>query len=798
MGPDSSAGSAKPRRPWLGTVADFALVILGGLCALVAFGSAYGGLQYLLVGLVGLVVGSAVVFLGMRYRQPLVLVAAEVIAAYALVGSVLVIRAGGTSGGIPGPGNLATMATMTFSGWNGLLSTAPVVGDTGNLLVVPFLCATAAAAVTMGLARRVRTAWVAAIPLVVLLAVGILFGTAATPPRFESGGMLALVVLAWLAYRSRAQRVQGIGTASTTGPWRAAAILVVAAAVGLLIAPSVPGSSASVRYVLRDHVSLPFNALDYPSPLSAYRLYVLPKDKGGLKTTQLLKVDGAPAGSLLRLSTMDDYNGVVLNVAGGAQGSTASGNFATVGSPISPTTCYPEAPCRTATVSITDLHYTDVWLPDVGVVRNVEFAGTTADAQRGDFRYNTATDSAVLTSGLQPGDRYTMTVDVPTTTPDGRMQQAQPAQVSLPTSINVPGAVVKQSLALTTGATTGFAQAQDLQNKLRDQGAYSDGTTDQPDALSGHGSFRIQQFLGEPQPVGDAEQYATAMMLMARNLGLPARVVLGARLKPGSSVVTGSDITAWVEVKFQGTGWHPFFPTPKTDAPVRATPPPPSASSSNQAQNPNPPAPIDGSGSVSATARTKSIAHHAATPRVVQLLVEALKVLGAILLVLVIVLGPFVAIMWVKARRRKRRRTAARPCDRVSGGWQEVMDHAVDRGSALPPVATRNELAAVIGPSAVALAERADLSTFGPAETDDEAAAAFWTLVDDSLSEVDGTLSTWGRLKARINPRSLVAGRSSGAGSTIRQFIGQMTHQARRGTAVVVAKVRPGHQSGDA
>jgi hypothetical protein len=260
--------------------------------------------------------------------------------------------------------------------------------------------------------------------------------------------------------------------------------------------------------------------------------------------------------------------------------------------------------------------------------------------------------------------------------------------------------------------------------------------------------------------VGDAEQYATAMVLMARNLGLPARVVLGARLKSGSSVVTGTDVTAWVEVKFQGTGWHPFFPTPRTDAPVRATPPPPSASSSNQAQNPNPPAFIDGSGSVSANARTKSIAHHPAPPRLVQLLEEALQVLGTILLVLLFVLGPFVGIMWVKARRRKRRRTAGRPCDRVTCGWQEVMDHAVDCGSSLPPVAPRNELAAVIGPSAVALAERADFSTFGPAETDDEYAAAFWILVDDSLSEVDGTLG-------------------------------------RRGSAVVVAKIRPGPKSGD-
>lgn len=793
----TSATEGEPSRSWLSPASNFALVVLGGAFALVGFGSAYGGYGYLAVGVVGLVIATTVVAVGMRLRQPMVLIGAELLVTYLIVGSVLVIRSGGSGGSAPGPQNLTTLARVTVSGWNSLLSTAPVVGDTGNLLAIPFLCTMAAGAVSMGLAIRMKTAWLAVVPLVILLAVGVLFGTSATPSQLASGGLLALVILGWLAYRTRAQRVQGIGSASNRGPWRSAGLLGVACVLGVVVAPSLPGSSAHLRYVLRDHVDIPFNPLNYPSPLSAYRLYVLPKSQGGLKSTKLFKVSGAPSGSLLRIATLDDYNGVVMNVAGGAQGSTASGNFLTVGSPASPTGCDPAARCNSAAITVTDLHYSNVWLPDVGMVRTVKFDGSQAQAQRDAFRYDTSTDNAVLTSGLNVGDSYTMTVDVPTDLSTGQMAKAQPAQVSLPAPTNVPAAVHQQATALTSGATAGFPTADALRKKLATLGAYSDGTGSQPPSLPGHGSYRIQQFLSLPQPVGDAEQYATAMDLMAQNLGLPARVVLGAKLQPGTTLVTGGDITAWVEIKFAGVGWHPFFPTPPTDAKVRATPPPPSSSSSNQAQNPNPPAPNDGNGSVDTNAQTKSVHHPAPTSVAVQILEEVLKVLGVLALVALVFLGPFLAIVWAKARRRNRRRRAPRPSDRVTGGWQEFIDHALDRGEPIPPVATRSELAAVVGSSAVALAERADRGVFGPVEPDDEEAAAFWKLVDGSLSEMSQSMTKWNRLKLQINPRSLVAGRSSGIGNTVHRLAEEVGSVLRTKYEAIRTAARSRRESGE-
>ena len=101
-------------------------------------------------------------------------------------------------------------------------------------------------------------------------------------------------------------------------------------------------------------------------------------------------------------------------------------------------------------------------------------------------------------------------------------------------------------------------------------------------SLAGHGADRMEALFSGSVMVGDAEQYASAMALMARSLGYPARVVMGfaptvtRRSGGGTPVkVTGHDVTAWVEVPFQGVGWIPFLPTPtQTDVPQDQVPKP--------------------------------------------------------------------------------------------------------------------------------------------------------------------------------------------------------------------------------
>jgi transglutaminase-like putative cysteine protease len=64
---------------------------------------------------------------------------------------------------------------------------------------------------------------------------------------------------------------------------------------------------------------------------------------------------------------------------------------------------------------------------------------------------------------------------------------------------------------------------------------------------------------------GYCQHFAGAMALMARMLGVPARVAAGfvsGRFVNGEWQVTDRDAHTWVEVWFRGYGWLPFDPTP--------------------------------------------------------------------------------------------------------------------------------------------------------------------------------------------------------------------------------------------
>jgi len=77
-------------------------------------------------------------------------------------------------------------------------------------------------------------------------------------------------------------------------------------------------------------------------------------------------------------------------------------------------------------------------------------------------------------------------------------------------------------------------------------------------------------FLFEEQK-GYCSHFATSMAVMARHVGLPARVAVGylpGLIDPmtGAHIVRAGDAHAWVEVHFQRHGWVAFDPTPRPDA----------------------------------------------------------------------------------------------------------------------------------------------------------------------------------------------------------------------------------------
>ena len=83
------------------------------------------------------------------------------------------------------------------------------------------------------------------------------------------------------------------------------------------------------------------------------------------------------------------------------------------------------------------------------------------------------------------------------------------------------------------------------------------------------GKDPVDLFLFERQS-GYCAQFATAMAVMARDLGIPARVAVGYLpgrydAMSGTYTVRAGDAHAWVEVNFAAHSWVPFDPTPRPE-----------------------------------------------------------------------------------------------------------------------------------------------------------------------------------------------------------------------------------------
>ncbi|MFI6292477.1 DUF3488 and transglutaminase-like domain-containing protein [Nonomuraea sp. NPDC050790] len=110
----------------------------------------------------------------------------------------------------------------------------------------------------------------------------------------------------------------------------------------------------------------------------------------------------------------------------------------------------------------------------------------------------------------------------------------------------------------TKGADAPIKQAYRLQKYLRTS------ASNDPTAPPGH-SLKGLEFFLETTHRGTSEQFASTFALMARTLGLPTRVVVGFRpgqRSNGVHRVMSGDVVAWAEIKFEGLGWLPFYPTP--------------------------------------------------------------------------------------------------------------------------------------------------------------------------------------------------------------------------------------------
>ena len=178
----------------------------------------------------------------------------------------------------------------------------------------------------------------------------------------------------------------------------------------------------------------------------------------------------------------------------------------------------------------------------------------------------TANGGGMDGSGVRRGDSYQVLSEYPKHTPEGlgrdHSMSTSPRLTRIPP--NLKPAIGRLSQSITSGATSDFERAQRIVGYLSREREFDPNI---PGELTG--SVNIERFLSDGG-TGNAMDFATATVLLARASGLSSRLALGYRPGirdplSGGLVVRESDSHAWAEIFFVGHGWVPFDSTPPLD-----------------------------------------------------------------------------------------------------------------------------------------------------------------------------------------------------------------------------------------
>ncbi|WP_051479275.1 transglutaminase-like domain-containing protein [Arthrobacter sp. H5] len=748
------------------------LTVLLGLGVL-GFGPTFGGdARYLIVGFGGVLLGLGIAWLAARYRWGLWTTVGAVLGAYLVLGSALAAPVEAFLGFLPTLESLRVLIVGVVFSWKDILTVADPVGIARGMLVVPFLGSLLTAVVAGSLAWRLRSPYWVMLPVFALFITSIAFGTNRASLPEVRGILLIAVVTAWLAYRrdiARTDQTSSVSANSTvaddavtrSGRLRrlgvGGAVLAVATVLTLVVSPIVAGETD--RAVLRDVVEPPVDLFDYPSPLTSFRKYV----KDNAEET-LLTVDGLPEGQRVRLAAMDAYDGVVYNVD-----PQAAGNFARVGDAQQlGNTEVEDGEGTTATLSFTIGDYSGVWLPSGGELLGVELQGPRAQDLSRSLYYNDDSRTALSTIGVQPGDTYSVNVLFPDVPEDTQLAQYGFADLSLPRVVNDPPVIASKASEYVGSVSEPIERVRRLEQVLSAQGFFSNGKDGEAPSLPGHGAARMLALFDAEQMVGDDEQYAVSMALMARKLNIPARVVMGfypdweAIDNPDAPIeIKGADVHAWVEIAFDNAGWVPFDPTPPEDN--EPVPPQQQPRSTPKPQVLQPPPPPQEPAELPPDSAPEPQDAEERTRDFWDIWGSLIAAIALALIPLAVLLIPLLVIALLKSRRRKKRSRSGRPTQRVGGGWSEVMSLATDLGAETNGKSTRRESARGLGEafpasshSTTRLADRADACIFSAGEPTEQEVEEYWSTVHSSLDDMRGSVGFWKRQRARFSPRSLI------------------------------------------
>jgi transglutaminase-like putative cysteine protease len=279
---------------------------------------------------------------------------------------------------------------------------------------------------------------------------------------------------------------------------------------------------------------------------------------GDAEVLRYRTTDGA-APEYLRMYSLDRFDGETWTTAPPHAGKDARISD----KELPPDPAMGAVPSRTVTTTITinsQVHGLDV-LP-------LPYPPTKVDI-KGDWRVDSRSLTVFSSRDSAGGRSYTVTSVRPEPTYQELVTNAPPPEPIAARYLGVPDSLGDDIADLATDATAGAAtpyeKAVKLQEYFTEPGRFTY-SLDAPPLSRRGGALRHFLFTSR---TGYCEQFAASMALLARLVGIPARVGMGytagTQAADGSWVVQTKDAHAWPELYFAGVGWLRFEPTPGGD-----------------------------------------------------------------------------------------------------------------------------------------------------------------------------------------------------------------------------------------
>ena len=428
-------------------------------------------------------------------------------------------------------------------------------GFVAGVMVASWVMAT----LTDWAAMRLRLAFEPVLPAALIFGFAAVLGSGAAQVRctIVFGAAIAFwaVTQRWTSLRTSAV---WMGSDAKRGPatvvWSATAVCAIALAAGLVITPLLPGSQADEIYSFRK-TSSPTRSPVTPFVEIGQRLVEQ-------SSVPLFTVE-SESPQYWRVSGLEKYDGDGAVWTTSTSFIEAEGNLdSVIGSPGASETI-------TYTVTIDNLTVDGVgqiWAPTA-------YAASKVIESTVPLSWNS--DNATLTidgddtAAFGQGDSFTLESVVPIFDPNElrTANESVPGDIAetyldLPSDLNPR--VFTEAAIITEGASTNYDRALALQDHFR--------AFDYSISLSQRTGDPIDQFLDER--VGFCQQFAGTYALMARSLGIPARVAIGYTWgdavggQENTYQVRGKHAHAWPEVWLGEYGWVAFEPTPTRGAPA--------------------------------------------------------------------------------------------------------------------------------------------------------------------------------------------------------------------------------------